>query len=75
MNRDDAKGYMRGNISAEDLKNAYVQGITGKEYQAQEAGTSAAPDDKVIETYDGKPIEGGPISINEFNQRYPNDNK
>ena len=35
----------------------------------------AGGDSPVIESIDGKAIKGGPISINEYNTRYSNDNK
>ena len=35
----------------------------------------AGGDSPVIESIDGKPVEGGAISINEYNTRFPNDNK
>ena len=71
---------MSGEPLAQDFLETYKAKIaqaaseTVQEVTAT-AGVAAGVDDNVIETIDGNPIEGGPISVAEFNKRFPNDNK
>ena len=79
----DKAGYQKM-MSGQPLAQDFLDGYKDKVIQAasetvQEvtagAGVAAGVDDPVIETIDGNPIEGGPISIAEYNKRFPNDNK
>lgn len=82
-NNIDQKGTIMGrsSLSMED-----AQTYVGKDVQIKNPflsnalpGTNddgfAGGDSPVIESIDGKVIKGGPISINEYNTRYSNDNK
>ena len=66
--------------AGQEGENDFIK-IDRSDAQAYMRGAQSAEDlktkyiDKIIETIDGKAIEGGPISINEYNTRFPNDNE
>ena len=79
----DKAGYqkmMSGQPLAEDFLAGYKDKVIQAATETVEevtagAGVAAGVDDQIIESIDGNPIEGGPISVAEFNKRFPNDNK
>ena len=66
--------------AGQEGENDFVK-IDRSDAQAYMRGAQGAEDlktkyiDKIIKTIDGKAIEGGPISINEYNTQFPNDNE